>query len=115
MWFGTSSTSSRPRIDFEQILYLFSGEILTATRVIAFPSRPLLRMDAVDIFFDLVRSLVPLGPWDRACPVPEETIPFGEIVGTRHWNWFSLPEDERGPIFIYIRISGDRESQVKDR
>ena len=84
-------------------------------RVIASPSRPLLRMDAVDVLLDLVGSLVPFGPWDCAGSVPKKPISLGEIVGTRHRNWFSLPEDERGPIFIYIRISGDREDQVKDR
>ena len=115
MRLGTSSTFSRPRIDFEQFLYLFWGQVLTTTRVIASSSGPLLRVDTINVLFDLVRSLVSLGPRYCAGSVPEKPIPLGEIVCARHWNWFSLPDDEGGPIFIYIRVSGDCEGQVKER
>ena len=86
MSFGASSTSSRACINLEQILYLFSGEILTATRVIASPSRPLLRVNTVDVVLDLVRSLVAFSPWDGASSVPEVTISLGKVVGARDWN-----------------------------
>lgn len=110
---GTSSTSPRARVNLEQILYLFSGEILTATRVIASSSRPLLSVNAVDVLLDFVRSLIAFVPWNGAGSVPEVPIPLCKVVCARHGNWFSLPEDEGGPVFIYIRISGNREGQVK--
>lgn len=97
------------------MLYLFASQVLTATSIIASSSRPLLSVDTVDVLLDRVRSLVAFGPRYCARSVPEEPIAFGKVVRACHGDWFSLPEDEGGPIYIYIRISVDREGLVKDR
>ena len=94
---------------------LFTGQILTATRVVAFSSRPLLGVNTVDVFLDLGRGLVTFGPRDGAGFVPEVTISLGEVVRARHWTGFALPGDEGWPIYIYIRISGVCDGQLKDR
>lgn len=73
-------------------------------------------MNTVDVLFDLIGSLVPSSPGDRAGSVPEEPIPLGEIVDTRHWNWFTLPKDEGGPIYIYMyELVVIVKGQIKDR
>ena len=51
---------------------------------------------------DLVGRLVPFGPRNCAGFVSEEAIALGKVVRACHWTWFSLPRDERRPIYIYI-------------
>ena len=100
MTFGTISTFFGPGVDLEQILYLFWGQVLTATRVITPSPRPLLGVDAINVFFDFVRSLVASGPRDCAGPVPEEAVPLRKVVCACDWDWLALPKDEWGPIYI---------------
>ena len=101
MTFGISSTLFRSSVDLEQIFNLCWCQVLTTTSVIASSARPLPSVNAVDVLFDLIGSLIPLRPRNGARSVPEEPIPLGEVVCARHWNRFSFPEDERGPIYIY--------------